>query len=167
MEQEYFRIGVITEPHGVKGEVKVFPVGDEPGHLKKVKQMFLKEKEGMIPLKPVGFKNQNDRIIIKFEEYADRTAVEKLRKKELYVLREDAVPLKKDEYYVTDLEGLDVYENDEKIGVLKEVQNYGANDVYEIERIDGTSLLLPAIKECILKVDIEGGRIDVSVMEGL
>ena len=77
------------------------------------------------------------------------------------------MPLKKDEYYVTDLEGLDVYENDEKIGVLKEVQNYGANDVYEIERIDGTSLLLPAIKECILKVDIEGGRIDVSVMEGL
>ncbi len=167
MEKDYFRVGVITEPHGVRGEVKVFPVGDEPEHLKKVKTMFLKEREEMRPLTLSGFKTQNDRLILKFDEYSDRTAVEVLRKKELYILREDAVSLEEDEYYVTDLEGLDVYENDVKIGVLKEVNNYGANDVYEIERNDGSSLLLPAIKECILKVDIEGGRIDVSVMEGL
>jgi 16S rRNA processing protein RimM len=77
------------------------------------------------------------------------------------------VPLNEDEYYISDLEGLDVYENDEKIGTLAEVLRTGANDVYRIERTDGSEVLLPAIKQCILNVDIKEGRIDVSVMEGL
>jgi len=92
---------------------------------------------------------------------------EKLRKKELFVDRAHAVPLNEDEYYISDLEGLDVYENDEKIGTLAEVLRTGANDVYRIERTDGSEVLLPAIKQCILNVDIKEGRIDVSVMEGL
>ena len=77
------------------------------------------------------------------------------------------MPLYEDEYYISDLEGLEVYEDGELIGRLAEVMQTGANDVYRIERNDGSELLLPAIKQCILKVDIKAGRMDVSVMEGL
>ncbi|MBP5607410.1 MAG: 16S rRNA processing protein RimM [Lachnospiraceae bacterium] len=167
MSEEYFRIGVITEPHGVRGEVKVYPTTDDPFHLKKVKEFYMQGTEGMELFHLQGMKLQNDRVILKFKEITDRDTAEKLRKKELFVERADAVPLDEDEYYISDLEGLSVYENDEKIGMLAEVLRTGANDVYRIERTDGSELLLPAIKQCVLKVDVKEGRIDVSVMEGL
>ena len=167
MTEDYFRIGVITEPHGVRGEVKVYPTTDDVMHLKKVKEYYMPAEDGMQCLHSSGMKMQNDRIILQFKEISDRDMAEKLRKKELYVDRAHAVPLEEDEYYISDLEGLDVYENDEKIGTLQEVLRTGANDVYRIERNDGSELLLPAIKQCVLKVDIKEGRVDVAVMEGL
>ncbi|MBR6256521.1 MAG: 16S rRNA processing protein RimM [Lachnospiraceae bacterium] len=167
MTEDYFRIGVITEPHGVRGEVKVYPTTDDAAHLKKVKEYYMPADDGMQCLHAAGMKMQNDRIILQFKEITDRDTAEKLRKKELYVDRAHAVPLEEDEYYISDLEGLDVYENDEKIGTLQEVLRTGANDVYRIERNDGSELLLPAIKQCVLKVDIKEGRVDVAVMEGL
>ena len=166
-EKEYFRVGVITEPHGVQGEVKLFPTTDDIAHLKKVKCYYLAGPEGMEELHPVGMKQQNDRLILRFAEFKDRNAVEKLRKRELYVDREQAVPLGKDEYYISDLIGLEVYEDGEKIGTVEDVLETGANDVYQIRREDGRELLLPAIKQCVLKVDVEAGRMEVSVMEGL
>ena len=165
--EDYFRIGVITEPHGVQGEVKVYPTTDDVLHLKKVKEIYMPTKEGWQTLHLKGMKLQNDRIILRFAEFTDRNAVEKLRKTELYVDRAHAIPLGEDEYYISDLIGLAVYEEDVQIGVVKDVIETGANDVYQIERTDGTELLLPAIRQCVLRVDVEGGRMDVSVMEGL
>ncbi|MBR1471218.1 MAG: 16S rRNA processing protein RimM [Lachnospiraceae bacterium] len=167
MEKEYFRIGVITEPHGVQGEVKLFPTTDDVLHLKKVKEVYLKNGEAYNLLHLKGLKQQHDRIILRFSEYTDRNAAEGLRKKELYVERADAVPLEENEYYISDLIGLAVYESDVQIGRISDVIETGANDVYQIARTDGTELLLPAIRQCVLNVDIAGGRMDVSVMEGL
>ena len=167
MDTEYFRIGVITEPHGVRGEVKVFPTTGDPEHLKGIKVLFLKSGEEMKALHPFTVRQQNDRLIMGFKEITDRNEAEKLRKAELYVDREDAIPLEEDEYYISDLIGLAVYENDEQIGTVRDVMETGANDVYVIARTDGSELLLPAIRQCILKVDVAGGRMDVSVMEGL
>ena len=166
-EKEYFRVGVITEPHGVHGEVKLFLTTDDIAHLKKVKCFYMPGAEGMEELHPVGMKQQNDRLILRFAELTDRDMAEKLRKREIYVERAQAVPLGKDEYYISDLIGLQVYENDVKIGVVEDVLETGANDVYQIRREDGRELLLPAIKQCVLKVDVEAGRMEVSVMEGL
>ncbi len=166
-KEDYFRIGVITEPHGVQGEVKVYPTTDDVLHLKKVKEIYMAGKDGFEILHLKGMKQQNDRIILRFAEFTDRNAVEGLRKRELYVDRAHATPLDEDEYYISDLIGLAVFENDVQIGTVKDVLETGANDVYQIERIDGTELLLPAIRQCVLKVDVEGGRMDVSVMEGL
>ena len=82
--------------------------------------------------------------------------------------RANAVRLRKDEYFVADLIGIDVWEdNGEKLGVLKDVIETGANDVYMITLEDGKELLLPAIKECILNVDVENRKMEVHVMEGL
>ena len=92
----------------------------------------------------------------------------KYRQKSLYVTRENAVRLRKDEYFIADLMGLKVLdEEDQEIGILKEVMETGANDVYVITMNDGRELLLPAIKQCILDVDVEGGTMQVHIPDGL
>ena len=94
--------------------------------------------------------------------------IEKYKTKSLYVTRANAVKLRKDEYFIADLLGIDVWEdNEEKLGTLKDVIETGANDVYVIALEDGTELLVPAIKECILDVDVENRKMIIHVMEGL
>lgn len=167
-KEELYRIGVITEPHGIKGEIKVYPTTDDPMRIKKIKEIYLDMGKELIPLHPVSVKAQKNLIILKVEEYNDRNAVEVLRKKELFVTRENTVKLKKDEYLIDDLIGLKAIDEDgNEVGTVKDVLETGANDVYEIERTDGTELLLPAIKQCILEVNVEEGYMKVFVMPGL
>jgi len=163
--KEYFRIGVITEPHGIRGEVKVYPTTDDTAHLKKVKEVYLGKEKRLLHLKSV--RPQNDRMILSFAEFENRNDVETLRKQELFVTRKDASPLAEDEYYISDLIGLAVFENGGQIGEVTDVLPTGANDVYVIRRTDGSELLLPAIRQCVLSVDVPGKRMEVSVMEGL
>lgn len=166
--EDLFRIGVITEPHGVHGEVKVFPTTDEPERLKKLKKMILDDGKEKRTLHPESVRNQKNLLLIKFKELNDRDAAERLRKKELFVNREDASPLKEDEYYISDLIGLRVIDAEgQEIGSLTDVLQTGANDVYQIRLNDGKELLLPAIRQCVLEVDMEAGLIRVDVMDGL
>ena len=166
--QDLFRIGIITEPHGVRGEVKIYPTTDEPERIGRIKEIILMDGENQILLHPEGQKFQKDRVIVKFKEFQNRSEVEGLRKKELYVTRKYAVKCKKDEYLIADLIGLKVIDEEgEEIGKVTDILRTGANDVYEIERLDGTELLLPSIKECILDVQIAEGFVKVHVMEGL
>lgn len=105
---------------------------------------------------------------MKFQEFEDRDAVERLRKCELFITRDNAVKLRRDEYYISDLIGLScVDEDNNKVGILSEVYETGANDVYEITKDDGSKVLLPAIKQCILDVDVAGGIVKVHILEGL
>lgn len=165
---DLFRIGVITEPHGVHGEVKVYPTTDDPGRVKRIKEIILNDGKELHRLHPMGVKFNKQFLIIKFAEFENRDDVEKLRKKELFVTRENAVPLHKDEYYISDLEGLTIEdESGVGIGTLAEVITTGANDVYRIELNDGREVLLPAIKQCILQVNIPEGIMKVHIMEGL
>lgn len=165
---DLFRIGVITEPHGVRGEVKVFPTTDEPERIKKIKEIILDDGREKRTLHPEAVRRQKNLLLIKFKEFNDRDSVERLRKKELYVSREYATPLNEDEYYISDLIGLNVVdEEDREIGVLKDVLQTGANDVYQIVMNDGRELLLPAIRQCVLQVDIKAGYVRVHVMDGL
>ena len=106
--------------------------------------------------------------ILKFKGFDNINDIEKYKGKSLLVTRKNAVPLRKDEYFIADLLGVEVWEdNGEKLGVLKDVIETGANDVYVIILEDGKELLIPAIKECILDVDIENRKMTVHVMDGL
>lgn len=167
-KDDMFRIGVITEPHGVSGEVKVFPTTDEPGRMGRLKVVYMEQKGELIPLHPLGARPQKNLMIMKFQEFEDRDAVERLRKCELFITRDNAVKLRRDEYYISDLIGLScVDEDNNKVGILSEVYETGANDVYEITKDDGSKVLLPAIKQCILDVDVAGGIVKVHILEGL
>lgn len=106
--------------------------------------------------------------ILKFKGLDNINDIERYKGKSLYVTRENAVKLRKDEYFIADLMGVKIYdEQDAYMGVLKDVIVTGANDVYEIALEDGRTLLLPAIKQCVLDVDIEQRRMKVHVLDGL
>ena len=107
-------------------------------------------------------------VILKFKGIDTLDDVAKYRQAGLYVTRSNAVKLDRDEYFIADLIGVEVYdESDQLIGVLEDVIATGANDVYTIRMTDGRELLLPAIKQCVLDVDVQGRRMKVHVLEGL
>ena len=165
---ERFQVGVITSTHGLRGEVKVFPTTDDPGRFLVLKELILQEKrsERRIRIRSVKFFKQF--VILGFEGMNRIEDVEKLRGCPLLVERKDAIPLEEDEYYIADLIGLSVRDEDgNEIGTLKEVLETGANDVYVVRREGRKDLLLPAISQCILDFQPEQGFVTVHVMEGL
>ena len=90
------------------------------------------------------------------------------KQRELWVPREEAQELEEDEYYIADLLGMSVVlEDGQEFGTLKDVMETGANDVYIVETKEGEEVLLPAIKDCILDVDVENNTMTVHLMKGL
>ena len=166
--QDILQVGVISSMHGVHGEVKVFPTTSDPGRYKKLKEVLLDTGKEMITLKLKGVKFFKQFVIVKFDGYDNPNDIEMYKGKPIYVTRENAVKLEKDEYFVADLYDIEVYEdNGEKLGVIVDVIETGSNDVYTVKCVDGSELLLPAIKQCILDVDIENRKMTVHVMDGL
>ena len=165
--EQMLRVGVITSTHGVRGEVKVFPTTDDAKRFKTLKKVILDGREPLeLSIEQVKFfKNM---VILKFKGYDNINDVETWRQRDLLITRDQAVELKEDEYFITDLIGLTVVNEEEAVlGRVKDVLETGANDVYVIELTGGKELLLPAIKDCILNVDLEGGRMKVHVLDGL
>ena len=100
--------------------------------------------------------------------YDNINDIEIYKNKDILITREDAVPLGPDENFIVDLIGLKVATDEgEELGTLKDVLQTGANDVYVVEMTDGKELLLPAIKQCILNVDLEQQTMTVHVLDGL
>lgn len=166
--EDFFQIGVISSTHGIKGEVKVFPTTDEVNRFKKLKEVYLDTGKERLILHPESVKFFKQFVILKFKEFNDINEIEQYRNKSLLVDKEHAVKLKKDEYFIADLIGLKVMTDEgEQLGILKDVLQTGANDVYIVETSEGKEVLLPAIKECVLKVDVEAGEVLVHIMPGL
>ncbi len=166
--EDRFQVGIITSPHGVRGEVKVYPTTDDVRRFKRLKNVILDTGKGEQLLEIEGVKFIKNMVILKFKEFNTMNEVERFREKSLYVTREKAVRLRKDEYFVADLMGLKVLDEDgTEIGVLRDVMPTGANDVYEIDLNDGRELLLPAIRDCVLEVDVEAGYVKIHIMDGL
>ncbi len=166
--EEVLQVGVITTVHGVRGEVKVFPTTDDVNRFKKLKEVILDTGREKITLEIEGVKFFKQMVILKFKGIDTLDDVAKYRQAGLYVTRSNAVKLDRDEYFIADLIGVEVYdESDQLIGVLEDVIATGANDVYTIRMTDGRELLLPAIKQCVLDVDVQGRRMKVHVLEGL
>ena len=166
--EDLLRVGIITSTHGVGGEVKVYPTTDDPRRFRRLKEVVLDTGKEKMNLEIEGVKFFKQFVILKFKGLDNINDIEKYRQKSLYVTRKNAVRLQRDEYFIADLIGLKVQDEDGKeLGTVKDVIETGANDVYEVEMADGKSLLLPAIKQCILNVDVENGTMQVHVLEGL
>lgn len=166
--EDLLKVGILTSTHGVHGEMKVFPTTDDVRRFKKLKDVVLEKGSEYLPLEIEGVKFFKQFVIIKFKGYDSINDIEKYKGMSIYVTRENAVPLKKDEYFMADLIGLEVEdESGEVLGELTDVMQTGANDVYVIRLKDGEELLLPAIKQCILLVDMDRRIMKVHVLEGL
>lgn len=166
--EDLLQVGVITSTHGVRGEVKVFPTTDDMARFKKLKQVILDTGKEKIELEIAGVKFFKNMVILKFKGFDDINDVEKYRKKSLYVTRENAVKLKKNEYFIADLIGLSVTSDEgENLGEITDVLQTGANDVYVISKNGVPDILLPAIRDCVKNVDIAGGSMEVHLLPGL
>ena len=162
------QVGIISSTHGVRGEVKVFPTTDDVNRFKRLKEVILDTGKETRILEIEGVKFFKQFAILKFKGIDDINEIEKYRGCSLFVTRENAVKLKKDEYFIADLLGIQVQdENGDELGILKDVIETGANDVYQIRMTDGRELLLPAIRQCVLEVNVEAGFMKVHVLEGL
>ena len=166
--EKVFQVGIISSTHGVRGEVKVFPTTDDMKRFKKLKEVLLDTGKETLTLEIEGVKFFKQFVILKFKGYDNIDDIVKYRWKSLFVPRENAVKLQKDEYFIADLIGLKVVNEDGSFtGVLKDVMETGANDVYIVESQDGKEVLIPAIKDCILQVDFEKEQVLVHLLDGL
>lgn len=165
--QELLQVGTIIKTHGIRGEVKVYPLTDDVNRFKSLKEVILEPDKDNITLEIEGVKFFKNLVIIKFKNYNNINDIEMHVKKGIYVTRDNAVELEDDEYFVADLIGLKVVtDEDEDFGMVKDVLHTGANDVYVIDH-EGKEVLVPAIRECILDISIEDNLMKIHLMEGL
>ena len=167
--EKQLQAGVITSTHGIRGEVKVFPTTDDAQYFRELKKVYLDTGKEQIPLEIEHVKFFKQFAILKFKGIDNINDIEKYKGKSLMIDREDASPLGEDEYYIGDLIGMDVYTDDpaEHFGVLRDVLETGANDVYIIDSDRHGEVLVPAIHQCILRVDTEKNEMHIHLMEGL
>ena len=165
--EQFLQVGVISSTHGIRGEVKVFPTTDDAARFKKLKKVLLDTGKEQLELEVQSVKFFKQFVIVKFKGIDNINDIEIYKGQSLLVPREDAVALGKDEYYIADLIGMEVFTEEGRLGVLKDVMETGANEVYIIDSDRHGEVLIPAIKQCILDVDIEGRKMKIHLMDGL
>ena len=166
--EKLLQVGVITSTHGIRGEVKVFPTTDDPKRFKKLKQVILDTGIEKRDLEVVSVKFFKQFVILKFKGIDNINEVERYKRCPLLVTRDHAVPLQEDEYFIADMIGMQVVTEDGALfGTLKDVIETDANDVYIIESSEHGEVLVPAIKECILDINIEEQKMQIHLMDGL
>lgn len=158
-------VGVVTRTHGLKGEVYLYPTTDELDRFSELSYVLKGDRPDAPVLEIEQAKYFKGKPILKFKGIDRIEDAERLKGCELYVRREDAIPLEEGEYYVGDLVGCEVFlEDGSKLGVLKDILQTGANGVYVISVPGRPDVLLPAVEEFILHKDIMSKRITVRVL---
>ncbi|MBR4768298.1 MAG: 16S rRNA processing protein RimM [Lachnospiraceae bacterium] len=169
--KDSLRIGSVIKPHGVKGEVKVYPTTDDVHRFETVKTVFLERKGRPAENEPrlvTSVKYFKGQVIVKLSGIDSMEDAESIRGADLLILRSQSTPLKEGQYYLSDLIGLNgITEDGSPVGTLKEILETGANDVFVFRNGEGRELLLPNIPDCILNVSMEEGFMTVSILPGL
>ncbi len=165
--EQFLQVGIISSTHGVRGEVKVFPTTDDAVRFKNLKKVILNTGKEQIPLEIENVKFFKQFVILKFKGIDNINDIEKYKGKSLFVDRENAVKLEKDEYYIADLIGMQVFTEEGRLGVLKDVLETGVNEVYVVDSDKYGEVLIPAIQQCILDVNVEEQTMKVYLLEGL
>ena len=165
---DYFRVGVIANTHGIRGEVKVYPTTDDVVRFKDLKKVILDTGKEKIDLEIQNVKFFKNMAILKFKGIDNINDIEKYKGKDLLINREDAVELEEDEFYLADvLDAKVVTEAGEEFGVIADILETGANDVFVVETKEGKEILFPVTKECILDIDTEEKIVTVHILPGL
>lgn len=165
MLNSYLIVGEILKPQGIRGELKVKPITSDPDRFYDLKEVYFKKGE-TYEKRSVHCKRVHDGFAyLTMQSVGDRDEAEKLRGQLLYIQRKDAIALQPEEDFICDLVGcvaLDTKGN--KVGVLREIMQPGANDVYIIDTPRG-ELLLPALKRVVIKTDVSSRTITLDENE--
>ena len=158
-------VGEILKAHGVKGELKVYPLTHDPRRFIHLQEVILTKGERHKRVKVLGVRVQPDFVYLTLDEINSMDEAEKYRGWEVRIDRSEVPPLKEGWYYF-ELEGLQVYDGERYLGTLTQVLETGANDVYLVKGPQG-EICIPALKSVVKKVDIPGRRMDVILPPGL
>ena len=155
-------IGRVGAAHGIRGELRIIPLTDFPERFPALREVMVGDE--LLHIESV--KPQGKNFLMRFREYAVREDAQRLTGRLLTVARAEAAPLDEGEYYVFDIVGLTVYdEEDNELGTVENVLRTGSNDVYAVRSEDGREILIPALRKVVRAIDVAGGRMTVRLPE--
>lgn len=160
-------IGKIVGCHGVRGELKVQALTDDPLRFYELEKIFIEQRRTITPFDIEGIRLHKNTILLKLSGVDDRNTAEKLVPSDCVIDKKDRMPLPEDRYYIDDLVDLTVYENNIILGTLIDVLQPGANDVYVVKTVNDDIIYIPALKAVVKSVDLENKRMDVILPHGL
>ncbi|MDR3240110.1 MAG: ribosome maturation factor RimM [Clostridiales bacterium] len=175
----YFTIGKIVNTQGLKGDVRVIPFTDEPKRFERLSaaEVFFERAGSSGQLSGSSYTRtyflekvwyHKKFVILKFQGVDDISAAEALKNGVIKIPPEQALPLGKDEYYLRDIYDMTVTAADGKeLGIVTDILQTGAHDVYTVRNADGREILIPAVKQFVLRVDVAAKRMTVDLPEGL
>ena len=166
---EYIKIGQIVNTHALKGSVKVNIFSDNVENIKKYENIYLKENNEYIEYEILDIKFSKNQAIISFKDIESKEYADTFRNRYIYIKKDDLEELEDDTYYLIDIIGLEVYETEngkqKPLGSLIEVNQNAPTDIYVIKTKDNHSIMVPAIKEYIKKIDIKNKKIIVDLSD--
>ena len=166
--EQYFRIGVITTTHALAGEVKVYPTTEDPRRFEELDTCYLLDRGSYRPLPIRSCRYFKNLVILGFEEVGSIEEAQLLKQKELYVDREHAIPLEEGEYYLADVLGSTVTDEEGNVlGTLSDYMETAAQLIYKIKTEKGKEFLVPAVDEFIREVNVEEKRMVIRPIPGM
>lgn len=168
MKQEFFEIGQIVNHFGIKGFVKVNPFTDDPEQFETLGTILIEKNKKVSEMQIEEVKYSKNQILLKLKGVDDIDEAEKYRGAMIKIPREKAKKLPEGIYFIADLLGMQVETDDGNlVGILEDIYNTGANDIYVVKNELGKQVLLPGTKDVIKQVDMENEKIIVHLIEGL
>lgn len=165
---DYITIGKIVNVHGVHGEVKVLPDTDDVNRFRKLKSVLLLAGDVRRRVEVKGVKFTNKFVVLKLEGVDDRDQADRMRGIELQVERKDAIKLPEGRFFIGDLIGCLVLEDDgNELGRITDVFLGVGNDIYNVETPEGKTILIPVLPDVVLDVDVEAAVVKVKLPPGL
>lgn len=164
--EQYILIGKMGKPFGLKGEFVFHLYSDKLDDIYHFNQLFTKKEDSFFPIPDISFKIQGKKIIAKIKNINNLDNVHKIINQEVYILKQDLPGLDENEYYYVDLIGCSAYYLDNKFGLIRNVVNYGATDLFEIEDESGKTVMIPFLNDRIIKINIDKKEIYFKDLEG-
>jgi len=160
---EFIKIGQIINTHGHIGGLKIYPLTDDPHRFFELRQVYIAQK----PYTIAEVRLHQNFVLLSLQEIADMNAAEQLKNLYVEIPRQEVKPLPEGSYYLFELVGLAVYEDEKLLGTLTNVLQTGSNDVYVVKTPEEKEIYLPALKSVVKEVDLKAGRINVIIPPGL
>ena len=162
----HFKVGKIVNTQGLKGEVRVYPFTDDINRFDELDVFYL-DKDFSTKWNVERVRYKGNLVIMKIKDIDSIEKAERLRDKFIYVSREDSRDLEEEEYFIADMIGLEVFTLDgEKVGVLSDVLQYAANDVYVIKG-EEKEYLIPAIMKFVPTIDMNERKMIIDPIKGM
>jgi len=164
---DYIKVGRIINTHGIRGELKIFPLTDDINRFDDLKIAYLGNNKEKVEIEEVKY--HKGLVIIKFKEFDNINQVLKYKDDFLFIDINDKVQLPENHYFIFDIVDCTVYDTKgQKIGIVTDVLQYSSNDVYVVrDHEKNKEYLIPAVKQFVVDIDVEHKKIVIDPIEGM